>query len=128
MKNKRITIYSKEYWINKGFSEEDAILNVCRSKKETSCFNKEFWIKKGYSEEEAIQKVKEKQSNNSKKRSKESYINMIMPWMKEYWINKGFSEEEAKIKSDNNRNLLSINSLQENKKQEILNNRKKNFL
>ena len=57
----KITIYNKEYWIKKGFSEEESIHLVDKSKKETSCWNKEFWMKKGFSEEESIQKVKEKQ-------------------------------------------------------------------
>lgn len=127
MKKKRITIYSNDYWINKGFTEEEAIQKVKQSKKETSCFNKEFWIKKGFSEEEAMQKVKEKQSNNAKKRSKQSYDNMTMPWMEEYWIKKGFSEKEALIKVKEKKSSMSINSLDIEKKKDILEKRKKTY-
>lgn len=56
---KKITIYDINYWIKKGFNEEDATLKVQQCKKENSCWNKEFWIKKGFSEEDSILKVNE---------------------------------------------------------------------
>jgi hypothetical protein len=83
--------------------------------------------KKGLSEDEAILKIKEIQSNNAKKRSKESYSNMLMPWEKEYWIKKGYNKDEALIKSLEKRKKLSINSLDDKKKKDILDNRKKTF-
>lgn len=83
-------------------------------------FSKEFWIKKGYTEEDAIKKVSEIQSNNSKKfkgkrtgKSKEvlrkkGYTDeqirevSLTPSNIDFWIKKGFSESESK-------NIISIN-------------------
>jgi hypothetical protein len=79
-------------------------------------FSKDFWIKRGLSEEEAINKVFEIQSNNSKKfkgkrtgKSKEKLkekgytdeeirIACLSKWNTEYWIRKGYSEYESKLK------------------------------
>jgi very-short-patch-repair endonuclease len=79
-KKSRNSIWSKKYWINKGFTEEEAKekiseLQSANSKKvphrpEDQCFNKLFWIKRGFSEEEAIQIVHEIQVKNSSKASK----------------------------------------------------------
>lgn len=79
-------------------------------------FSKEFWIERGYSKEEAILKVSEIQSENSKKfkgkrigKSKENLRNKGYTeeeikdiclsnrnW--ELWVKKGYTEEEAKEK------------------------------
>lgn len=91
---KKISIYDINYWIKKGFSEEDATLKVQQCKKENSCWNKEFWIKKGFSEEDAILKVKEKQKQNSLKQDKNKKENI---YLIETWIKKGFSEEDSII-------------------------------
>ena len=58
-----------------------------------SCFTVEFWMKRGHSEEDARKKVREYQSNNSKKVKNRAEI-----WSIEYWIKKGHSEEEARKK------------------------------
>jgi len=90
-----ISPYSIKYWINKGFSEKDSILEI-RKRRPT---NIEYWINKGFSEEEAKQKILEmcKKGSKTKKENPQKYkkyYNMNI----EYWINKGFSEEEAKQK------------------------------
>ena len=92
---KKITIYDKEYWLKKGYNEKEAQDIALQKRKETSRFCIEFWVKRGFSKDEAIKKIKQIQSENSKKRTKDSYIKMLMPWKKEYWINKGYSKEEA---------------------------------
>jgi hypothetical protein len=92
----------------------DIIKNNKKSVKRT--FSKEFWIKKGYTEEDAIKKVSEIQSANSKKFTGSRITNTKEYWRKKglnedeikekystnmninFWIKKGFSEEEAKIK------------------------------
>lgn len=67
---------------------------------DSSHFSINFWLKRGYSEIEAREKVREIQSNNSKKRhakaTVESYRNI--PQCIEYWLNRGFSHDEAKQK------------------------------
>jgi hypothetical protein len=92
---KKITIYQKEYWIKKGFSEEEAIKKAEYSKKETSCWCKEYWIKKGFSEEEAKEKIKQKQKQNSQKVNQKNKSN---PHKVETWMLRGLSEAEAKEK------------------------------
>jgi hypothetical protein len=68
-------------------------------KKTYSCFNKLHWIDKGYSEKDAIKKVFEIQSKISKKRKPETRTGKNSPFKKETWIAKGYSEEEAIKKS-----------------------------
>lgn len=77
-------------------------------------FSKEFWIKKGYSEEESIKKVFDIQSNNSKKfKGKRTGKNKeilrkkgyseeqiedisLSPSNVGFWTKKGYGQEEAK--------------------------------
>ena len=62
-----------------------------------SHFTKDYWLNRGFSEKESIAKVREVQRRNSKNRhskaTPESYKNI--PHCVEYWINKGFTLEEA---------------------------------
>lgn len=67
------------------------------SKRIGSCFCKEYWIHRGFSEEEAILKISEKQKENSKKCSNEKRISNS-PRRVEYWIEKGFDLLTAKNK------------------------------
>lgn len=89
---------------------------ILNKKSIKGCFSKEFWIKRGYTEEDAIKKVSEIQSENSKKFTGIRVGNTKEYWYKKgfteddirekfstntnvnYWIGKGFSEEESKIK------------------------------
>ena len=76
----------KEYYMSKGFSEEDAI--KMRSKNQTKYSNcgkhsKLFWLNKGFSEEDAIKMANEYTQNH------------CSIWNKNFWLNKGFSEEES---------------------------------
>jgi G:T-mismatch repair DNA endonuclease (very short patch repair protein) len=91
--------FQKEFWINKGFSEKDAINKVKniqqknskkfheKRKKNPGQYNQsspmtiEFWIKKGFSKKEAISKINSQRKLN-----------------KEYWIKRGFTEKESIIK------------------------------
>lgn len=94
--SKRLTKYSKDYWIRKGFSDEEAskkILEFIELQKKNRKNCKEYWTSRGFSEDESIIKVKEFQSAQSKKRK-----NRLTPSQKEFWIKKGFSEEESKLK------------------------------
>jgi hypothetical protein len=94
---KRLSPFSKEFWINKGFSEEEAEYK----RNSIRPIKKEYWLEKGFSEKEAIQKAYDtKQSNNKKgaKKSAErpkSEIRKSCRRCKEYWIERGFSEKEA---------------------------------
>lgn len=63
--------------------------------KTQSCWCKEYWITKGYSEEEAVKQIALKQSNNSKKVKPENQLKRCCRRI-EYWLEKGLSNEEAK--------------------------------
>jgi len=124
----KLNIYREEYWTKKGFSKEESINLVEKSKKETSCWNKEFWIKRGFSEEESVEKIKEKQKNNALRRTKESYDDMLNPYQKEYWIKKGFSEEES-FEKINEQKIINnpYLSLSKDKLESMINNRRKTY-
>lgn len=90
--------FSKEFWIEKGMSEENAILEA-KSKRPT---NKEYWIKKGYSEEDSINKIRESQSKKTKKLNEMKKNNPSCDTTKiEYWLKKtdGNIEEANKLLS-----------------------------
>ena len=71
-----------------------------------SCFRIEFWINKGFTEEEAKSKISEMQKNNSDKFIKKRFENpneysATTHTQLAYWINKGYSNEEAlKLRSE----------------------------
>jgi len=71
-----------EYWVKRGYSEEDAKKQISLIQKKISQASIERYLNKGYSLEEA----KKMQSAYQKKSSKCCI---------EYWINKGMSEEDS---------------------------------
>lgn len=85
-----------EFWMHRGFSDEICIQLANRYNKLTSVFYEEYWINKGYTKDEAVELIKnekQKLSNGSKlsiydRRKSSRYC-------KEYWIKQGYSEEEA---------------------------------
>jgi hypothetical protein len=97
LKNKRLSPFSVEFWISKGFCKDDAILKVNSMRP----VYKEYWMLKGFSEEESIQKALLSHKNNSSKganvvanKPKQFHKNKS-PRCKEYWMLKGFSEEDS---------------------------------
>lgn len=97
MKNKRLSAFSKEFWIQKGYSDEQAEYK----RNSIRPIKKEYWIEKGYSDAEAQIKANETKQNNNKKgaksskeRSKEDIYKSSVR-RKEYWINRGFTEKES---------------------------------
>ena len=93
--SKPLTQYSYEYWILRGWSNDDVkIKRKFRNHPPgSSVYSKEYWIKKGFSDEESILKVKERRPTN-----------------KEYWIKKGFSDEESilKVNEHHKKGFLAI--------------------
>lgn len=114
--------FSKEFWVNKGYTDEEAtkkqfeiqsnnskkVKNRLGKSKENlrkkgyteeeikkiclTMANIEFWTDRGYSEEEAVEKVRSHQSNAAK------YVDFekrILPTNKEYWMTRGYSEEDS---------------------------------
>lgn len=77
----------------------------------------EFWIKKGYNEEEANQKLKTQQKNiaikgNIKKQEKlkqdPKIYNGINTNQLEFWIKKGYTEKESKVKVTERQTTFSL--------------------
>jgi hypothetical protein len=104
--------YSLKYWLDRGFTKEEAL----KLKEKRKLNNVEYWLNKGFSEEEAKVKIKYGYLVN-----KESFIEKygveegIIRWEKkkqknietnkktskrrlEYWLSLGYTEDEAKLK------------------------------
>lgn len=77
--------------------------------------NKEYWIERGYSEEDSLKKVKEYQKENSDKlvskilENPERYAARTTSQIG-YWLKKGYSEEDSKLKLSKRQNTTSIES------------------
>lgn len=105
-----------EYFIERGWSEENALEEINKRNKELKQRNRlceEYWINKGYSKEEAIEEISKQQKKSSKcvktyhgkskqmladKGYSEEEIKRICltPTNIEFWVNKGYSENDAK--------------------------------
>lgn len=105
----------------KAFLPKEIYEQIKQKRKHTPWITKEYWIKKGYSEDEALEqlnKIKENISNKNKGHNKEYFINKFgdkyttnlrkkSPLCKEYWIERGYNENEA---IDKIKNLQKNNS------------------
>jgi hypothetical protein len=77
--------------------------------------NKEYWLEKGYSEEESTNKVKEYQKENSNKFVKkilenpDKYKDRTITQV-EYWVKNGFSKEDSikKIKANQDKSSIEF--------------------
>lgn len=96
---------------------EEIAIQMDKQRRERSLFNKQYWINKGYTEDEAIEKVKEIQKSNSLKVKPENRKGCNKDTMEkrmgkektriffreksilceEYWLKRGYSKEEAKL-------------------------------
>jgi hypothetical protein len=105
-----------EYWIEHGWNEIDALVELGRRNEELKQRNRlceEYWINKGYTKVEAINEISKQQQKSSKcvktyhgkskqmladKGYSEEEIKRICltPTNSEFWVNKGYSEEEAR--------------------------------
>jgi hypothetical protein len=114
-----------EYWLERGWSEENAIVELKRRNNEIKQRNRlceEYWINKGFSKMEAKQHISTQQQKSSKlvkthqgkskkmlkeKGYSEDEIKRICltPSNIQFWVNKGFSENKAKeLVSENQSN------------------------
>jgi hypothetical protein len=76
--------WRKEYWIKRGYTEEEAIDKISKIKSESSLFCKERYIKEGYSEEESIRMSKEywvKNCTNSNSTTSKESLNLFLPFI-----------------------------------------------
>lgn len=112
--------YSKEYWLERGMSEE-LIENHIRTLRPA---NKEYWLKLGFSKEDAILQIegqklvslrgciarfgKEEGTKIWNDRElKRSEAGKKGSAGLEYWVNKGYSLEEAKVKRSERQQTFS---------------------
>lgn len=108
---KKVSVTSKEYWISRGMTEDDAIDMVSIEQKKRSKRCVEYWLNKGYSKEESIKKVSEFQSNNGKinlEKYTQEERQKRSPFSKLYWVEKGYSMEEAETIIKSNSDTSSI--------------------
>lgn len=101
--------FSKEFYMHyRNMSEQDALFEA-KSKRPT---NIEYWIKKGYSQEEASKKMFEHQTSTAnkyaqkRKENPEKYSDVQTNQLG-YWIKKGLSIEEAKIEHSKRQQTFS---------------------
>lgn len=105
-----------KYFIERGWSEENALEEINKRNKELKQRNRlceEYWVNKGYSKEEAIEEISKQQKKSSKcvktyhGKSKQMLVDKgysdeeikricLSPTNIEFWVNKGYSENEAK--------------------------------
>lgn len=97
---KKVSPFTEEFWINKGFNNKDEIKIKINSQRKN---NINYWINKGFDEIESKIKVSEYQKENSQKSIKNWQCKKgTYEYRKkqvtnvEYYIDKGFSIEESK--------------------------------
>lgn len=104
----------------KKYTEEEAIYKIRTFRK---C-NKEYWIEKGHTEQEAVEMIIEFQTENSMKFAKkssenpENYSGRTETQLL-YWLNKGYDLEEANQKLRNRQNTTSLSKYVEKFGEEI---------
>ena len=100
---KSISMYSVEYWLDKGYSEKAAANKISNIQTNNALKQKQcssYWVDLGFSKEEAVNIA----SDIAKKKT---------CWNICHWMNKGYSKEEAKEivrKIQSNNGKLAIKS------------------
>jgi G:T-mismatch repair DNA endonuclease (very short patch repair protein) len=90
--------YRKQYWLIRGFSEEESASKADFYSKLRNSWTLEYWISKGFSKEESLEKLEKKRLEVSERRKanpiefkRENCKSCIEWWLKNY------SEEEANL-------------------------------
>ena len=91
-----MSIFSKQHWINKGYTEEEALYQISIRRPN----NVNYYMNKGHSLEESQLLVKERQSKGGKVRANLSKDERkkLTPRCIDFWLAKGFLPEDAQIK------------------------------
>ena len=99
---KILSVYSREYWIQKINPETNSFYTVEEADLERNSrrpIRKEYWIVRGFTEEESVLLAKEtKQKNNIKGNKSKTVVGNKIGSHKcvEYWLVRGFTEEESR--------------------------------
>lgn len=91
-----MSVFSKQHWISKGYTEEEAIYQISIRRPN----NINYYINKGHSLEESQMLVKQRQSKGGKVRASLSKDEKrkLTPRCIEFWLAKGLTPEESQIK------------------------------
>jgi len=94
----------KQKLILENKSKEEIEILITKIRKESSCWCKEYWIKRGFTEEESINKIKEKQTKNSLKVDNKNKDNPyeIKTWMNRGLSEKDSRKKIQQIKDSQN--------------------------
>jgi len=76
-----------DYWVSRGWSEEQAKEKISKIQRERSILCLEFWKARGFSDEDATMRISEIQKYNANKSNAVYDI--------EYWLNRGYSLDAA---------------------------------
>ncbi len=100
--------FTIEYWLNKGYSKDEA--EYQRNRIRPVCA--EYWIERGYSQDDAKIKAKETLQKNSITASKNALQKTGLEYKsqqrKEYWIIRGYTEQEAAVKVSQRQATFSL--------------------
>jgi len=124
-----------EYWLNKGYSINEAELEISTQQKKSSkcvktyhgksksmlrdkgysedevkriCLtptNVEFWVNKGLNENDAKNVISKNQINAAKQ---VDFENRLLPSNLEYWLDRGFNYEQSKLKVKKRQTTFSL--------------------
>lgn len=91
-----MSVFSKQYWISKGYSEEEAVYQISIRRPN----NVNYYINKGHTLEEAKLLVKKRQSKGGEARANlsDEEKRKLTPRCIEFWLTKGYTEDQAKNK------------------------------
>ena len=136
---KKLTIFCFEFWMGKGYSEEESKVKVSDIQKENakkylekyptkedkqqfSVRHTSYWINKGYIESEAIEKVKERQATFSLEKCVEKYGEMgynIWKERQDKWQQTINSKSVEEIETINRRKAITLENQIEKHGQEL---------
>jgi hypothetical protein len=91
-----MSVFSKQHWINKGYTEEEAVYQISIRRPN----NVNYYLNKGYTLEESQFLVKQRQSKGGLARSNlsDNDKRKLTPRCIEFWLAKGFLYDDAQIK------------------------------
>jgi|688.fasta_scaffold476395_1 hypothetical protein len=110
---KKVSITSKSYWIDQGYTEEDAKTKVSELQSQRSPRHPLYWTSRGFTDQEATDKVSEIQRANGKRNSElytKEELQARTAFSPVYWVNLGYSEEEAIAITKANSDSISIDA------------------
>lgn len=107
---KRLSPFSREFWLEKGLNIEEADFKRNSSRP----IKKEYWLVRGHSEEESIKLAEEQKRENDLKGAKKSRERSAEERRKtsvrciEFYLESGYSEEEARKKISKLQSTFSL--------------------